>query len=337
MSEFYTLAEVAQAHDGSLGILHSYIDSVADSGINAIKFQTHIAEAESSIHEPFRVKFSYEDKTRFDYWKRMEFTDSQWIEIGKHCIDRGLEFVSSPFSLRAVEILEKAGVDKYKVGSGEVSNPLLLEAICQTGKPIIISSGLSNLQELNKAVSLIQSFGNDLIILQCTTAYPTTPDQWALNQIKVLKETFADYTIGFSDHSGDIYASLSAANWGAEVFEFHVTFDQKMFGPDAKASLNFKQVEMLMRGLGQIQLALNNPVLERASSPQVQVLKEIFEKSLAVNLDLEIGQVIKKEFLETKKPASMGIPAQLFENVIGKKLKVPLKKWDFLKWEHLDS
>ena len=119
------IAEIAQAHDGSVGILHSFIDALAATGVDAIKFQTHIAVAESSEHEPFRKKFSYVDKTRFDYWKRMEFTYEEWQEIKNHCEQVNLEFLSSPFSCAAVELLEKQRVKRYKVGSGEINNHLL--------------------------------------------------------------------------------------------------------------------------------------------------------------------------------------------------------------------
>ena len=120
------IAEIAQAHDGSVGILHSYIDALAETGVDAIKFQTHIAEAESSVQEAFRVPFSYVDKTRYDYWKRMELSESQWKEIKNHCKNLGLLFISSPFSCKAVDVLEEAEVDMYKIGSGEVANLLLL-------------------------------------------------------------------------------------------------------------------------------------------------------------------------------------------------------------------
>ena len=139
------IAEIAQAHDGSVGILHSYIEALATTGVDAVKFQTHIAEAESSEFETFRIPFSYVDKTRFDYWQRMELTCDQWIEVREHCHKAGMKFISSPFSCKAVDLLEEAGVDSYKIGSGEVNNHLLLEKIGLTGKPVILSSGMSNL------------------------------------------------------------------------------------------------------------------------------------------------------------------------------------------------
>src|SRR3954469_9825750 len=148
----YLIAEIAQAHEGSLGILYSYIDAVAKTGVQAIKFQMHIAEAESSIHEPFRVQFSKEDATRYDYWKRMEFSLDQWKAIKKHCDEAGLDFICSPFSNLAVDWLEEIGVERYKIGSGEVNNFLILEKIAQKGKPVILSSGMSSYEELDHTV-----------------------------------------------------------------------------------------------------------------------------------------------------------------------------------------
>ncbi|MBA2561832.1 MAG: N-acetylneuraminate synthase family protein, partial [Chitinophagaceae bacterium] len=149
MTSPYIIAEIGQAHEGSLGIAHSYIDALAETGIDAIKFQTHIAEAESSIYEPFRIKFSYEDNSRVEYWKRMEFTKDQWKGLKQHCEERGLEFLSSPFSNAAVALLEGLGINKFKIGSGEVNNFLLLNQVANTGKDIILSSGMSNYEELD--------------------------------------------------------------------------------------------------------------------------------------------------------------------------------------------
>ena len=247
----YIIAEIAQAHDGSLGIAHSYIDVLAETGVHAVKFQTHIAYAESSVHEPFRVKFSYEDATRYDYWKRMEFTAEQWAGIKSHCEEKGLEFISSPFSCAAVDLLQQLGVQKYKIGSGEVSNLLMLEKIALTGKGIILSSGMSSLKELDAAIGFLKPFGNSISILQCTTAYPTVAGQWGLDVIRVLKDRY-HLPVGFSDHSGDIYACLAATALGAQLLEFHAVFDKRMFGPDAKASLTIDQIRKLVQGVKEI-------------------------------------------------------------------------------------
>ena len=129
------IAEVAQAHDGSLGMAHAYIDAIANAGADAVKFQTHIASAESTPGEPWRVKFSQQDATRYDYWKRMEFTEEQWQGLKKHADERGLKFLSSPFSVEAVELLTRVGVAAWKVASGEVSNVRCLIASLPRGYP----------------------------------------------------------------------------------------------------------------------------------------------------------------------------------------------------------
>ena len=324
----YIIAEIAQAHDGSLGIAHSYINALAGTGVDAIKFQTHIADAESSVHEPFRVKFSYEDASRYDYWKRMEFTAEQWAGIKLHCEEKGLEFISSPFSCAAVELLQQLGVKKYKIGSGEVSNLLMLEKIALTGKDMILSSGMSSLSELDSTIDFLKPFGNPVSVLQCTTAYPTVAGQWGLGLIAVLKERYHLPT-GFSDHSGDIYACLAATALGAELLEFHAVFDKNMFGPDAKASLTIDQIKKLLQGVNQITTDLETKT-NKESSESFADLKKIFQKSLAVNKDLEAGHIISFNDLETKKPSGYGIDAKDFKKIIGKTLKQKKSAQDFL-------
>lgn len=329
----FIIAEVAQAHEGSLGIAHSYIDAISKTGVDAVKFQTHIAEAESSKLEPFRVKFSYEDNSRYDYWKRMEFTEEQWQGLKLHCEEVGLEFMSSPFSNRAVDLLERLNVKRYKIGSGEVTNHLLLERVARTGKPVIISSGMSSIIEVDEAVGYLTERNIPVSVLQCTTAYPTSAEQWGLNVIKDFKNRFK-VPIGFSDHSGDIYACLAATALGAEVLEFHVVFDKQMFGPDAKASLTIEQTKLLVSGVRQIEASLKAPV-DKADTLRYDELKVMFGKSLAINKDLNAGHVITFEDLESKKPAGQGVPASVYSTVLGKKLNCVKKAYEFLTYEDL--
>ncbi|MGH1387692.1 N-acetylneuraminate synthase family protein [Kordia sp.] len=333
MKQTYIIAEIAQAHDGSLGMAHAYIDAVAKTGANAIKFQTHIAVAESSIHEPFRVKFSKQDATRYEYWQRMEFSLPQWKELKAHCDEVDLDFLSSPFSNAAVDLLEEVGVSCYKVGSGEVNNFLLLEKIAKTGKPIIISSGMSSFAELDETVAFLKEKNCEFSILQCTTSYPTAPKQFGLNVIQELKERY-QVKIGFSDHSSGIEAGIAAATLGAEILEFHVVFDKEMFGPDAKSSLTFPETTKLVSAVRNIDEALNHPI-DKKDNSQYSELKQIFEKSLAINKDLPKGHVLTFNDLEAKKPKNYGILASKFQEVIGKTLVNDMKQWDFLNEEDI--
>jgi len=331
----FIIAEIGQAHEGSLGMAHSYIDAVADTGVDAIKFQTHIAEAESSEYEPFRAKFSYEDESRYNYWKRMEFSLEQWKEIKKHCDDVGIEFMSSPFSNMAVDLLEEVGVNKYKIGSGEVNNFLILEKIANTGKDIILSSGMSSFNELDETIDFLKQFKNKLSILQCTTKYPTSAEDVGLNVINELKERYK-LSVGLSDHSSTIYPSLAAVALGAEILEFHVVFDKKMFGPDSKSSLTISEVKQLVEGVRFIEKSLENKI-DKTNNTKFKDLKKIFEKSLAVNKDMQKGDVITFYDLEAKKPSGYGISAKEYKKVLGKKVIKDIKKWNFLTKDCIDD
>lgn len=331
----FIIAEIAQAHDGSLGTAHAYIDALAKTGINAIKFQTHIADAESSLLEPFRVKFSKQDKTRFDYWKRMEFTLKQWKDLKAHCDAVGLEFMSSPFSNTAVDLLEEVGVKRYKIGSGEVTNFLLLEKISQTKKPVILSSGMSSFTELDEAVTFLKSKKVEFSILQCTTSYPTKPEQYGLNIIQELKERY-QVPVGFSDHSAKIETCIAATALGAEIFEFHAVFSKDQFGPDTSSSLTIDEIKTISQSIKNIQQALNNPI-QKNDITSFKDLKSIFEKTLAVNKNLKEGHILSFSDLEAKKPANKGLAAKFFKDVIGKTINKELKQWDFLTQDDLNE
>lgn len=324
----FIIAEIGQSHEGSLGLAHSYIDALAETGVDAIKFQTHIAEAESSEFEPFRVKFSYEDETRFDYWKRMEFSEDQWKGLKEHCEQKGVEFMSSPFSNCAVDLLERIGIKRYKIGSGEVNNYVLLEKIGRTGKPLILSSGLSSYDEIEKTISFLQPFGNEISLLQCTTAYPTRSGEWGLKLIPELKKRF-NIPIGFSDHSSKIHPCIAAVALGAEIIEFHAVFNTKMFGPDSKASLEIDHIGSLVTAIREIDNDFTTSQSKDIDDQKLS-LKNIFEKSLSINRDMKKGDVLTFEDLETKKPKGYGISASDYRIVIGRSLNKDIMAHNFL-------
>lgn len=323
----FIIAEIAQAHDGSIGILHSMIDAAADCGVDAVKFQIHIADAESSQFEKFRKKFSYVDKTRFDYWKRMEFSYEDLIKIANHCKKKRIEFLATPFSNAAVEMLEKIGVKRYKVGSGDASNLLLLEKIIRTKKEIILSTGLVDDTQLLQSIQFIKKANIPVSILHCTSEYPTPAKSVQLREFCRLKERHKLPT-GISDHSGTIFPQLAAMSLGACIVESHITFDKRIFGPDSSSSLTIDQFHSLVEGIRFLEKSL-----DKANNSVKRMNKEygvIFGKSLAVNQSLVEGQIIEFHHLEGKKPGNMGMPVSAFEMAIGRKLRVSKKQWDFL-------
>jgi N-acetylneuraminate synthase len=328
MNNLYTIAEVGQAHDGSLGIAHSYIDALSKSGVDAIKFQVHIADSESSSYEKFRTNFSYEDKSRYDYWKRIEFSFDEWVGLKKHCDDLCIDFIATPSSIKAVDWLDTLKVKTFKVGSGDMGNLLLLDKLSRLNKEIILSSGLSSFEDIEKSILPFEN--KSLIsILQCTTEYPTSPFTWGLNNIQTLKDRF-EVKVGYSDHSGEIYSCLAAHSLGAEILEFHAVFDKKMFGPDSSSSLTLGEIERLIHGLRQINIAINHPIDKNIFNSDKDNVKKIFSKSLSVNKHLSIGHILSFNDLESKKPSGYGIDVNDYKSVIGKKLSNPKKQNDFL-------
>ena len=309
------IGEVGQAHDGSLGAAHAFIDAIAASGADAVKFQTHIASAESTPQEPWRVKFSRQDATRYDYWKRMEFTEEQWAGLRQHTNDSGLFFLSSPFSIDATELLERVGVAAWKVASGEITNAAMIDRMLESRIPVILSTGMSPLSEIDATVKRVQEAGVPLAVLQCTTAYPCPADKIGLNLLSVYRARYGVPT-GLSDHSGTIYPGLAAATLGAEVLEVHVTLSRDAFGPDVPASVTTTELRQLVEGIRFIERMMASPLDKEHIGPDAAGLRDLFTKSVVARVPIPAGTVLGKEHLVAKKPGT-GIPAARLPSLLG--------------------
>ena len=318
------IAEVGQNHDGSLGLAHAFIDAIADAGANAVKFQTHIASAESTPGEPWRKQFSMQDATRYDYWRRMEFTAPQWVGLKNHASQRGLHFLSSPFSLEAIDLLTKVGIPAWKVPSGEITNTPLLDHMIQTGLPIILSTGLSPMAEIATTVSYLRKFSNPLAVMQCTSMYPCPPEYVGLNVLADLR-TRCQCAVGLSDHSGTIFPGLAATALGVEVLELHVTLSREMFGPDIPSSITTGELRELVSGIRMVEHIRRNPVNKDIIPEQIAPLRDIFMKSVVAKEDLPEGTTLTKAHLAFKKPGT-GISPQRIHEVVGRRLRHPLQR-----------
>jgi N,N'-diacetyllegionaminate synthase len=327
------IGEVAQAHDGSLGIAHAFIDAIAAAGAGAVKFQTHVARAESTGAEPWRVRFSPQDETRYGYWRRMEFTEEQWAGLERHADERGLLFLSSPFSTEAVELLERVGVAAWKVASGEIGNRPLFERMADSGKPFLISSGMSPLSEIDAAVEIVRRRGLPFAVMQCTSAYPCPPEKVGLNLIPFFRERYGS-AVGLSDHSGTIYPGLAAATLGAEVVEVHVTFSREMFGPDVPASITLPELRQLVEGVRFVEAMRAHPVEKDAVAEEMAPLRRLFTKSIVAREDLPAGTMLEPGHLALKKPGT-GLGPDRLPELIGRRLSKDLQRDELLREEDL--
>jgi len=282
--------------------------------VDAVKFQTHIPEAETLPDAPMPPYFKGEP--RFEYFRRTGFTLEQWKQLKQHCDEHGVTFLSSPFSEEAVDLLEEVGMTQYKIPSGEVTNLPMLEKIARLGKPAILSSGMSSWDEIDRAVAVIQMHNAPLMVMQCTSAYPTPYERVGLNVMQAMAARY-NVPVGLSDHTLTNYAVFAAVTLGAVVIEKHFTFSRLMYGSDARHSLEPAEMMDLVQGVRAIERMLAADV-EKRTEPY-QDMKNIFEKSLVAAMDIPAGTILTRELVGIKKPGT-GISAARLDEFIGRKV-----------------
>jgi len=315
----FVIGEVALTHDGSLGLAHAFIDAIANAGADAVKFQTHIAAAESTPSEPFRIRFSPQDETRYDYWRRMEFTEDQWAGLARHARERDIVFLSSAFSVDAVDLLERVGMPLWKVGSGESFNNILIDRMADTGMPVLLSTGMSTVEDIDRAVARVRAKGTQVGVFQCTTAYPCPAERIGLNMLDFYRQRY-DCWVGLSDHSATIYPGLAAATLGVDLLELHVTMSREMFGPDVPASVTTTELKQLVDGIRFIERMRANPVDKDQMAADTAPLRRIFTRSLVAARAMPAGTILTLEDVRFKKPGT-GLSPDRLDEVLGRRLR----------------
>jgi sialic acid synthase SpsE len=328
----YIIAEIGNTHEGSPGLAKCFIKAAAECGVDAVKFQTHIFDAESLPDAPNPPYFK--DETRKEYFERTAFPLEQWKKLKNYAEECGVDFLSSVFSLEAVDLLEEVGVKAYKVPSGEVTNLPLLIKLAKTGKKIYLSSGMSSWEELDDAVLTLQKNGaRDIIIFQCTSEYPCPPEDAGLNVILELKKRYK-LPVGYSDHTEGLAVPLAAVVLGAEVIEKHFTLSKKMYGSDAALATEPDEFERLVKEIRNLEIALINKVDKDKKARQLENMKVIFEKSIVAARDIKQGEKLNISMLSFKKPAD-GIHVRDYKRLIGRHINKDVKKNYKFKWDDL--
>ena len=314
-SPVHIIAEVGSVHDGSFGNALKLIELAGSVGADSVKFQTHLPEYELLRDAPSLG--DYTSEAHFDYFRRTGFSADQWGHLNEHAGKNGVNFLSSPFSIHAVDLLESIGMPIYKIASGEVTNLPLLEHIKTTGKPVLLSSGMSNWAELDAAVEVFgRDYAGGLTVMQCTSAYPCPPERVGLNVMRQMAERYGT-PVGLSDHTLDIYSSLAAVSLGASVIERHLTFSRAMCGSVAKHSLEPSAFKDLVRGIRTIETMVASEVDKDDLAPYGE-MKAVFEKSIVAQKQIHVGTTISREMLDMRKPGT-GIPAREIGSVVGRK------------------
>jgi N-acetylneuraminate synthase len=330
------IAEVGLAHEGSLGLAFKFIEAAKRSGADIVKFQLHIPEFESSISEKFRIEFSPQDKTRWEYWNRTAFTLSEWQLIVNKCKAESIDFCVSVFCVRAIEMMVEIGVKNLKLGSGDLNNLELQDSLMNWNGNLFISTGMSTYSEIDQAINAFkfQLELGTLTVFQCTSKYPTPMDQVGLNVMKEIKNKWK-VRIGLSDHSEGIDSSIAAICHGAEAIEKHVVFSLDMFGPDVTSSINFEELKTLVK------FRDNYNYLMKAIDKDSQALqlaneRQIFGRSLGFNRAFRSGEIVRVEDFCLRKPAG-GLNWNDRHLFVGKKLNRDVNLGELIHLEYVDE
>ncbi|MFI4861064.1 MAG: N-acetylneuraminate synthase family protein [Phycisphaerales bacterium JB063] len=311
----HIIAEVGSVHDGSFGNALKLIELAAQCGADSVKFQTHLPEHETLREAPSPAYFNSEP--RYDYFQRTGFSPDQWAKLKRHADTHHIGFLSSPFSAAAVDLLETVGVPCYKIPSGEVTNLPLLERVAQTGKPVLLSSGMSSWAELDAAAAVFtgSAEAGELTVMQCSSAYPCPPERVGLNVMREMAERYGR-PVGLSDHTPDAFSSFAAVAQGAVVIEKHLTFSRAMYGSDAALALEPAEFSYLVQGVRAIETMMQHEVDKDDLTPYRE-MKAVFEKSIVARRPIPAGATITRDMLDVRKPGT-GIPARDIGQVVGK-------------------
>lgn len=324
----FIVAEAGINHNGSIENAKMLIDAAAENGADAVKFQTHLPEKEMLKGGPI---VEYIGKPLYDVYTMMELSKEDHIILKEYAEERDIIFYSTPFSVEAVDLLEEVGVPAFKIGSGEMTNPKILERAARTGKPVIISTGMSKMEEVEEAVRLITRINKNLAILQCTSAYPCPPEDINLRVMEAYKRF--DYPVGISDHSQGIYVALAAITLGASIIEKHFTVDKNWPGPDQKASIDPQELRELVEGARIIEKALGTG--EKKILEKEKPVRDMASESVVSVKDIPRGTIITEDVVWVKKPGT-GIPAKDMGKVIGRRARRNIGRDNLIQWKDLE-
>lgn len=335
MGSVFIIAEAGVNHNGSLDLALELVDAAKASGADAVKFQTFRAEllATRSAH-----KAAYQQRTtpgaesQFEMLRRLELDTAAHEKILEHCRRVGIKFLSSPFDEQSADLLESLDVPLFKVPSGEITNLPFLEHLARKGRPLIVSTGMSTLGEVEEAVHVVQTAGAiQLTLLHCVTEYPAPYDQINLKAMQTLKAAFG-LPVGYSDHTRGIEIAVAATALGAEVIEKHFTLDRSLPGPDHAASLEPAELREMAASIRHVEAAMGDGI--KAPAPCELPNISVARKSVVASRSLAAGHRLAGGDLEIRRPGN-GILPKLLPTLIGRTIRAGVNKGDLIMWDHL--
>lgn len=333
-------AELGLSHEGSIGFAINFVESCAKAGADFIKFQMHFADAESSKEEAFRVNFSHQDLSRWHYWKRTEFSPFGWEKVFGACSSSNVIPQVTVFSQKAVEVCREFGIKEIKLGSGDLDNLELSEAILDWSQEdpdlqLTISTGMATIKDVSNAIERFDDLRlkGSLTVLQCASMYPTPLEHVGLSVMLEIREKFG-VKVGLSDHSQGLSASFYAFSIGADLVERHVVFDRRMFGPDTSSSITIDELSELAKFRDDF-LILSKPVQKDKVAKILEDQRKMFGRSLALKTSQKRGHIITSQDFCLRKPAG-GLAWNNRDFFVGKVLLKDYDNTELLKQSHVE-
>lgn len=317
MNKVFVIAEAGVNHNGDINIAKRLIDAASESGADAVKFQTFKAKnlvCKTAKKAEYQLETTDKSETQYDMLKKLELTEQMHKELMEYCDQKKIMFLSTPFDVESINLLSGLGMQMFKIPSGEITNLPYLREIARQKKKVILSTGMSNMNEVKAAVDVLKNNGaNDITLLHCNTQYPTpVSDVNLLAMVKMQEEL--GLPVGYSDHTQGIEVPIAAAALGATVIEKHFTLDKNMEGPDHKASLEPYELKQMVGGLRKIECSLGNGIKQVSESEKANV--NIVRKSIVAAVDIKKGEKFTEKNLTTKRPGN-GISPMRWDEVVG--------------------
>jgi len=304
----FIIAEAGVNHNGNLELAKKMIDAAVEAGADAVKFQTFKAEKVVSRYAPkaeYQMKTTTADESQLEMVKKLELDAAAHRTLIDYCKKKNIRFLSTPFDLESIDLLNELGLDIFKIPSGEITNLPYLRKIGALKKEIILSTGMADLGEIEDALDVLIGTGTklkDITVLHCNTEYPTPFDDVNLSAMLTIKHAFPGIQVGYSDHTLGIEVPIAAVAMGATVIEKHFTLDKNMEGPDHKASLEPDELTAMVKDIRNIEKALGNGI--KKASPSELKNKPIVRKSIVAACDIRKGEIFTKENLTAKRPGT---------------------------------
>lgn len=332
----YIIAEAGVNHNGSLDIALQLADEAKKCGCDCIKYQMFQTEKLVTQHAKkakYQVENTYSDDTQFEMLKKLELNFEQFNIIKEYCKQIDIDFMATPFDCEAVDMLEKLCVDVYKISSGDITDKRLLQYVASCGKKIILSTGMSNLEEVCEAVGWIEEKGNhNIVLLHCTSNYPTPYSDVNMKAMLTLADRFS-YPVGYSDHTRGIEIPIMAVAMGATIIEKHFTLDKKMTGPDHKASLDIVELREMVSAIRNVEMAFGNGE-KKIAKGECDTIK-VARKSVVSKRKIKKGTILQLDDLTIKRPGT-GIEPKYLKELIGRRIKRDFENDEIIKWEDVE-